>query len=100
MAAKVGSKQRKEPLHLEARGIGATLLGVIMGALLLSPAVSLTLRVIALVALGGVAVLRQWLRPPKTVRALAAAGAPRTEIAWKTRLPVDAVNMLLDIGTR
>jgi hypothetical protein len=45
-------------------------------------------------------VLRQWLTPPKTVRALAAAGAPRTEIAWKTRLPVDAVNMLLDIGTR
>ena len=99
MAAKVGSKQRKERLHLAARGIGATLLGVIMGAFLLSPAVSLTLRVIALVALGGVAVLRHWLRPPKTVRA-AAAGAPRTEIAWKTRLPVDAVNMLLDIGIR
>ncbi len=37
-------------------------------------------------------------RTPKTVQALAAAGAAPTEIAWKTGLPLDAVSMLLEIN--
>jgi hypothetical protein len=37
-------------------------------------------------------------KTPKTVKALAAAGAAPTEIAWKTGLPLDAVSMLLEIN--
>lgn len=37
-------------------------------------------------------------KTPKAVRALAAAGAAPTEIAWKTGLPLDAVSMLLEIN--
>lgn len=37
-------------------------------------------------------------KTPKTVQALAAAGAAPTEIAWKTGLPLDAVSMLLEIN--
>ena len=134
------SKQFKEGVQLAALGIGVTILGLVVGAFLMSPTVSREQRLIALVALGGAAALVLLLegatralatirrrtgpraarrtakvsRPataappqvvlaqrshktPKTVQALAAAGAPRTEIAWKTGLPVDAVNMLLEL---
>lgn len=37
-------------------------------------------------------------KTPKAVKALAAAGAAPTEIAWKTGLPLDAVSMLLEIN--
>jgi len=36
---------------------------------------------------------------PRAVHALAATGATATDIAWKTRLPIDAVQLLLAIST-
>ncbi len=37
-------------------------------------------------------------KTPRAVQALAATGAAPAEIAWKTRLPVDAVAMLLELS--
>lgn len=38
-------------------------------------------------------------RTPRAVEAMAASGASTTDIAWKTGLPIDAVNLLLAIST-
>jgi hypothetical protein len=126
-------KAWKETAKLVALGLGVSVIGLVGGALLMSPAVTPAQRLVAFVALGGAAGLalvvelgrRAWTalrvrggrrsrpasvtaptmtlrsgkasRTPRTVQALAAAGAAPTEIAWKTGLPLDAVSMLLDI---
>lgn len=41
---------------------------------------------------------RRASRTPQAIQSLAASGASKTEIAWKTGLPVDAVSMLLEIS--
>lgn len=135
------SKSLKGALQLAALGVGVTILGLVIGAFLMSPGVSREQRLIAFVALGGAAgvvllydlavravtrlrkgrsrraTLASAHRPssataptikltsrggktPRTVQALAAAGAAPAEIAWKTGLPLDAVSMLLEIGGR
>lgn len=38
-------------------------------------------------------------RTPKAVEALAASGASTSDIAWRTGLPIDAVNLLLAISS-
>lgn len=127
------SKAWKETAKLAALGLGVSVIGLVAGALLMSPAVTPEQRLLAFVALGGAAGLalvfelgrRAWTalrarggrrsrpmsatpptitlrsgkagRTPRTVQALAAAGAAPTEIAWKTGLPLDAVSMLLEI---
>lgn len=133
------SKAWKEGLQVAALGIGVTILGLVVGAFLMSPTVSREQRFTAFAALGGAAGLvllvdmgrrkmaglmkrrgkRATLsaahrtaataptiklggrssRTPRAVQALAAAGAAPTEIAWKTGLPLDAVSMLLEIGS-
>lgn len=134
------SKALKEGLQVAALGIGVTILGLVVGAFLMSPNVSREQRFTAFAALGGAAGLvllidlgrrgmttlmnrrgkRSTLsaahrtaasaptirlggrssRTPRTVQALAAAGAAPTEIAWKTGLPLDAVSMLIEIGVK
>jgi hypothetical protein len=48
-------------------------------------------------ATGGAVIRLAGSRTPHAVHTLAAAGAAPTEIAWKTRLPVDAVRLLLQM---
>ncbi|MCZ8203857.1 hypothetical protein [Gemmatimonas sp.] len=137
------SKVWKEVLQMTALGVGVSIVGLAIGALLMSPAVSPDQRLVAFAALGAATAAALLIEPlrrvgsalrkrrgrrsalahtrhaaprpataapptislrggrggktPRTVRALAAAGAAPTEIAWKTGLPLDAVSMLLEI---
>lgn len=95
--------------------------GVMAGAFFVSPlaaSIPWVLPAVAVVAIVAVmAMITVWMEPatkgatvriakasagdrtPKHVQALAAAGTTLTEIARRTRLPVDAVSMLLSIST-
>ncbi|MCA2984525.1 MAG: hypothetical protein ACK6DR_10930 [Gemmatimonas sp.] len=137
------SKVWKETLQMTALGVGVSIIGLAIGAFLMSPSVSPDQRLAAfatLAAATAAALLAEPLRhmgsalrkrrgrrtalahahhgaprpataapptislrggrvgkTPRTVRALAAAGAAPAEIARKTGLPLDAVSMLLEI---
>ncbi|MCC6245710.1 MAG: hypothetical protein IT353_22955 [Gemmatimonadaceae bacterium] len=52
-----------------------------------------------LTPLGSARVSAKKQRTPRAVEAMAASGASTTDIAWKTGLPIDAVNLLLAISS-
>lgn len=127
-----GAALVRESLQLLAVGIGVTVIGLLVGAAVVSPAVTPTQRLLGIGALAGggallyatrlvLRALRQRpartprtprrkaapviklgggrnTRTPRTVAALAAAGANPSEIAQKTGLSFDAVSMVLRLA--